>query len=452
MNNVLFQQAQTSYNRGDFPTALEAYTQCLQGDDAVLAPGEIGQLYHKIGNCLVKLQDFEGAIHAYDQAIADEEYKHDGAVQANLGNSYAALYNYDDAIKHFELALADAAYETPYKAYSGMGKAYLKLGKTAEAGSAFRSAALDEANPNPAQALLNLGFCFMALGRPADAVASYESALQFRMNAHTKNKIYANLGQAYVASGQMQQAVDAFEQALADKTYFLNDAASVDYQRAIGAVSQGTAVIEPVTVGSGSAPQNDLSGLDVSGDGVPVPADNEEEGVNPYFYSETYNVQDNYASSDDRFFNATDEELERWSKGVAKEDRKRRNVGLKVGIVLIVILLLAAAAGVFAYSQGYGYPTQETVVKTLFADPEAAASTSFNKDLSDERIAALIDPVVKDGDVTIEGVERSMNQSVVYAKANTEEGGDVEYKITLSRDLIGWKIANIELYFPSQSK
>ena len=120
--------------------------------------------------------------------------------------------------------------------------------------------------------------------------------------------------------------------------------------------------------------------------------------------------------------------------------------------MLIVILLLAAAAGVFAYSQGYGYPTQETVVKTLFADPEAAASTSFNKDLSDERIAALIDPVVKDGDVTIEGVERSMNQSVVYAKANTEEGGDVEYKITLSRDLIGWKIANIELYFPSQSK
>ena len=116
MNNVLFQQAQTSYNMGDFPTALEAYTQCLQGDDAVLAPGEIGQLYHKIGNCLVKLQDFEGAIHAYDQAIADEEYKHDGAVQANLGNSYAALYNYDDAIKHFELALADAAYETPYKA------------------------------------------------------------------------------------------------------------------------------------------------------------------------------------------------------------------------------------------------------------------------------------------------------------------------------------------------
>lgn len=451
MNNVLFQQAQVSYNRGDFPTALEAYTQCLQGDDAVLAPGEVGQLYHKIGNCLVKLRDFEGAIHAYDQAVADEDYGHVGAVQANLGNSYAALYDYDNAIKHFELALADASYDTPYKAYSGMGKAYLKLGKTAEAGSAFRSAALDEANPNPAQALLNLGICFMALGRPVDAVASYESALQFRMNAATKNKIYANLGQAYAASGQMQQAVDAFEQALADKTYFLNDAASVDYQRAVGAVAQGTAVIEPVAAGSAPAPQNDLSGLDVSGDGVPVPAESEEE-VNPYFYAETYNVADNYSSPDDRFFNATDEELEQWSKGVAKEDRKRRNVGLKVGIAFIVVLLLAAAGAVFAYSQGFGYPSQETVVKTLFADPEAAAGTSFNKELSEERVASMIDPVVPDADVVIDGVESSMNQSVVYATAKTEEGGEVEYKVTLGRDLIGWNIVNVELYFPSQSE
>ena len=31
----------------------------------------------------------------------------------------------------------------------------------------------------------------------------------------------------------MQKAVNAFEQAIADKTYFLSDSASVDYQRAV---------------------------------------------------------------------------------------------------------------------------------------------------------------------------------------------------------------------------
>ena len=55
------------------------------------------------------------------------------------------------------------------------------------------------------------------LNRPADAVASYESALQFDMDAATRNKMYANLGQAYVALGQMQKAMSAFESALADK-------------------------------------------------------------------------------------------------------------------------------------------------------------------------------------------------------------------------------------------
>lgn len=451
MNNVLFQQAQASYSRGDYPSALEAYTQCLQSEGSVLAPGEIGQLYHKIGNCLVKLRDYDEAIHAYAQAAADADYHESGAIHTNLGNCYAALHDYNDAIDNFQIALSDSSYESPYKAYSGLGKAYLKLGKTAEAGSAFRSAALDEANPNPVKSLLNLGICFMALGRPADAVASYESALQFRMSPDTKNKLYANLGQAYTASGRMQQAVDAFEQALADKTYYLNDAASVDYQRAIGAVAQGTAVIEPV---EGATGFNDFSGLDVTGDGVPVYSETDQDAAanSPYYYSDSYNVQDQYASPDDRFFHATDEELERWSKGVAKQDRKRRNVGLKALIVIVVLLILVAAAGVFAYSRGYGYPSQETVAQELFANPSGAADAGlFSDELSSDSITAMLDPVVTDANVTVNGVDKSMHSSVVYVTASTEEGGEVQYKITMVRDRIGWAVSNIELYFASQN-
>jgi len=450
MNNVLFQQAQASYSRGDYASALQAFTQCLQGQGAVLATGDLGLLYHQIGNCLMKLHDYDEAIHAYTQAAADSAYDGIGAVNCNLGNSYAALHDYEDAVKHFEIAVSDSKYDSPYKAYSGMGKAYLKLGKSAEAGSAFRSAALDEANPNPSQALLNLGICFMALNRPADAVASYESALQFHMNAETKNKLYANLGQAYVAIGQMQQAVNAFDMALADKTYFLNDAASVDYQRAVGSVAQGTAVMAPIDAG---ATATDLSGLDVPGDGTPVyhETDLATAARNPYYYADSYGVQDDYASSDDRFFNATDEELEQWSRGVAKQDRKRRNIGLKILVFFIVVVLLAFAAGVFAYTQGYGYPTQQTVAQQLFADKNAAASTVFASDLNSDRIATMLDPVVQDSSVQIDGVDRSMNTSTVYVTADTSEGGQVHYKVTMSRSGLGWKVSNIELYFPSQN-
>ena len=124
---------------------------------------------------------------------------------------YASQLDYEDAIPFFAEALEDPKYKTGYKAYMGLGNAYLKLGKSAEAGASFRSAALDESNPDPTKALLNLGVCFMALDRPMDAIASYESALQFDMTPATRNKLFANMGQAYVAAGKMAKAVKAFE-------------------------------------------------------------------------------------------------------------------------------------------------------------------------------------------------------------------------------------------------
>ena len=448
MNNNTFQTAVDYYNAKDYGTALSRFTECLQDAEQKPEQGEIGLLYHRIGNCLMKLRDHEEAIHAYTQATADSAYDAIGAVNTNLGNAYAALHDYDNAVKHYEIAVSDRGYATPYKAYSGMGKAYLKLGKSADAGSAFRSAALDEANPNPVPALLNLGICFMALGRPGDAVASYESALQFDMDVDTKNKLYANLGQAYVADGKMQQGVNAFEMALADKTYFLNDAASVDYQRAVGAVAQGTDVMDPLD-GTASA---DVSGLDISGDGVPVYHETDEDAANahPLNMADSYGVEDNYETGDERFFNASDEELERWSRGVARQDRKRRNVGLKVLVTLIVLALLALSAGLLAYTQGWGYPSQQTVVQNLFTDKNLSASHDFMPGISSDDIATMLDPVITDENVVIDGVESEMNSSVVYATATTSEGGTVNYKISLARDGLGWKLTNVELYFPSQ--
>lgn len=454
MNNDLFQQARAAYAAKDYEGALQAFTQCLQDGSHPLAPGEMGLLYHQIGNCLVKLKDCNEAIHAYTQATADASYDACGAVNYNLGMAYAALHDYEDAVKHFEIAVSDAKYDTPYKAYSGMGNALLKLGKSAEAGVAFREAALDEGNPDPTKALLNLGVCFMALDRPADAVASYESALQFGMQPDTKNKLYANLGQAYVACGQMQKAVNAFEQSIADKTYYLSDSASVDYQRAIAAVAQGTSEITQVIPAVAAA---DMSGLDVAADGAPMSMYPDEGAYaygqqDPYYYADAYGEQ-SYAGTEagDHFFNASDEELEKWSKGLAKQDRKRRNVGLKVLVFVVLLVLVAFGAAVFLYTQGWGYPTQDTVVKELFADPDAAASTVFAKEVDADKAKTMVEPLVADANPSINGVDKSMSDSTVYVTAKTAEGGDVQYKVSLVRDMVGWKISSVELYFPSQN-
>lgn len=450
MNSVIYSKAQAAYSAGNMAEALEAFTACLQDTSEPPAPGETGLLYHRIGNCLMKLKDYDESIHAYTQATADASYDAIGQVNYNLGSAYAALRDYENAVKHFEIAVSDRNYDTPYKAYIGMGKANLKLGNSAEAGSAFRSAALDEANPNPANSLLNLGICFMALGRPGDAVQSYESALQFYMDAETKNKLYANLGQAYTASGQMEKAVSAFETALADKTYFLNDAASVDYQTAVGAVAQGTAVLEPVSPGE---PGNDMSGLDITADGAPIyhETDTEAAAADPHYFADEYDADDDYANGGDRFFNASDEELEQWSRGAIRQDRKRRNVGLKILVAIFVLLLLAAAAGVFAYTQGYGFPSQQDITRSLFADKNAAAHDAFAEEIDSATVQTMLDPVVSDANVQIDSVERSMNTSVVYATASTPEGGQVHYRVSMARDGISWKLTNVELYFPSQN-
>lgn len=456
MNNELFQQARTAYSQGDFEGALASFTRCLQESPAGFGPGELGLLYHQIGNCLIKLKNPSEAIQAYTQASADAAYDACGAVNYNMGMAYASLRDYEDAVKHFEIAVSDASYETPYKAYSGMGSALLKLGKSAEAGVAFREAALDEANPDPTKALLNLGVCFMALDRPGDAVASYESAMQFPMNAATRNKLYANLGQAYTADGQMQKAVDAFEQSLADKTYYLSDSASVDYQRAIAAVAQGTSevtrVIEPVA---------DMSGLDVSADGGAMYVEEDPyatQAVDPYCYADPYGQQrvqyDMYGATpgaEDRFFNASDEELEQWSRGLAKQERRRRNVGLKILIALIVLVLLAFGGAVFLYTQGFGYPMQDDVAAQLFSTEGADQAALFAEELSEDSIAGMQELIEPCTFVGVDGMDRSMSDSTVYVTAKTAEGGDMQYKVSLVRSGIGWKVSNVELYFASQN-
>ena len=461
MNNDLFQQARAAYARKDFQGALAAYTQCLQDAGSSLAPGEVGLLYHQIGNCLVKLKNPREAIQAYSQATADTAYRALATVECNLGMAYASLRDYTNAINCFEKSVADTTNPTPYKSYMGMGNALMKLGKSAEAGVAFREAALDESNPDPTKALLNLGVCFMALNRPADAVASYESALQFDMQPATRNKLQASLGQAYVACGQMEKAVHAFEEAIADKTYYLSDSASVDYQRAVGAVAQGTSEQNQATQVLQLA---DMSGLDVAADGTSVYDEGAYEGgdVSEAFYYDEGTYEADPASfpgyvgayenvDNDRFFTATDAELEQWSRGLAKQDRKRRNVGLKILLFFVIVIVLAAAAGVFAYTQGYGYPTVQTVTQELFSDPSGAADKVFSADVDKDAIPAMLDPVVTDSNVTIDGVSRSMTESTVYATAKTEEGGSVQYRISMVRDGITWKVSNVELYFPSQA-
>ena len=59
--------------------------------------------------------------------------------------------------------------------------------------------------------------------------------------------------------------------------------------------------------------------------------------------------------------------------------------------------------------------------------------------------------MVADPNAEVDGVNRSMTEPEVFVTATTDEGGQVNYRISMVRDLVGWKISNVELYFASQA-
>lgn len=425
MNKATFEQAQVAYENKDFASALDLYNQVIADQNFPLQSGEYGLVFHQIGNCFVKLQNYSDAIAAYTNSTSDNAYVSLGTVYFNLGMAYAYMNDFGNAITNFQTVINTENYRSKFKAYTAMGNALMKSGKSADAAAAFRSAALDNHNPDPTRALLNLGVCFMALGRPEDAIQTYTNTFQYNMKPDFKNRLNANLGQAYVACGQMQNAVNAFEEALRDKTYALSDSASVDYQRAIAAVSKGSGEVNvnaagPVAAGVAEG---------VTGAGEAQASDASADLASDAF------VQDTMPSQDEQ-----DAQFEQWTnsaKEAAYKAQKKKSPGKIVLGVFLFVLAGCIVAGSVLFCFGFGFPSQEMVAKELFNNPIEATNTVYADNLSDTKKADLSAMICQYSNAQIDAVIRTVNDSTVYVTGQTEKGANVTYKIKMVRSFVG---------------
>ena len=420
MNSQLIQQGRAAYRAGDFSAAAQML-------GAAKTPDEImGEADHLRGNALMHLGMYAEAAEAYAAALNDGTYGKRGALLTNRGKALAAVGDYTTAAQAFSAATQDASYATPFKAYLGLGNALFQSGDYANAGTAFRQAAIDGANPAPAAALGELGRCFIKLGRPADAVETYRTAIDF---AGPRDDT-----RALSAAGRPSDALDAFNAATADGIYQLTSEQADELARvhdSLAALSAQTAMA------TAPAPAMDAPAVD--------PLD--PTGATGQFMPDP---------SDTGFFTLSESEMvqqDRQDRKQAKVRRRHRHTGLKVFIVLLLLILIAAGGLGFAYTRGFGFPSQESVVTDLFqaaGDGDTAkAESCLASSLSEDAKSMIISSIPQGATVSVEGMDQSMTETTAKVKASLSKGGEQEYtvKFVRSDNHIGWAVSSLDMDF-----
>lgn len=423
MDNQLRADAYAAFEERDFERAANLAARAVP----VGQPGS-GEMAHLRGNAFMKLGRFVDAAEAYTHALRDTTYGKRGALHTNMAKAYLACDMPEVAIDQLNQALQDTTYSAAYKTYYTLGSAHLALNQAREAGIAFRKAALDQKNPNPGKALSSLGSCFMQLNRPSDAVESYRTALDFSMSEPERCHVFAQLGVALTSMSRMDEAISAFKQALDGDCYQLSAPAQNAYNTAL------TVMQARRQVASGAGSTNDylamVDPLDPTGSTGNIMPSPEDTG----------------------FFTITEPEMKKISKAQVKAERKHNHTGLKVFLFFLLLLILAGACAGFAYYKGFGFPPTEDTIKQYIEKKSDGQQTdsywasniaSSNKRTIQER------QVGKAQSVEVLGIDRSMFENKAFVRVTLAEGGSVYYTFDLVRDLLGFKITNIELYHDS---
>ncbi len=418
MDDARFREAQRDFAAKDFRAAGEGFLAAAGGPGG---PGN-GEAYHLAGNALMKLRKYHNAVTVYQHALRDPDYRKRTSVLCNLGTAQAAVGDYAEAVSSFDEALKDLGYAKHFKVLQGRAGALHKMGRFEEAAEDYRAAASEAANPDRGRALNNLGLTLAASGHLPDAVEAYKAALGIEGYAG-KGKAAVNLGLAYASLGMPAEAMRFLEMAADGYGHTLS-----------GAVLD---VLEASRVALGSAPQRERVEGWKTGEIPPTAAASSE--ADPSVPAE----------EDSRFFTVTDNEMKEIDRANRRRERADRRSAHNpwaraAGVAVAVVLVVAACAGVFF--AGFGWPTQSgTVAGMLDAYHTGHAVTDFwvaapAADVGKEM--ATIPPAFTG--FSIDAIDRSAFTSKVKVTVKLDKGAPLHYRISLSREGVGWKVVGID--------
>jgi tetratricopeptide (TPR) repeat protein len=175
---VFYELAANRMNLEDFPGAIEAYEQAIRMypenlHDAYAADDADMQLYYWCGQCRIKIRDWEGAAKDFQQSAASKE-PHMADALCALGVASGALKDYANAAAAYEGALEDYYHNsreeafsmyTPDEAWYGRAACLMALGELKEALRCYRE--VISLKPDSWKSFELAGLCLNDLGNTA---------------------------------------------------------------------------------------------------------------------------------------------------------------------------------------------------------------------------------------------------------------------------------------------
>jgi tetratricopeptide (TPR) repeat protein len=185
------------WHLGDYPKVI----QCLR--EALVKYPDSVEFHMKLGHFLNEVEDLNGAIEAYSNALALTP--NDRMVQRAFWRTLRAAGRHQEALAHLETWISRSSLDADLQGL--LGRHYLDVGENQAALEAYRRAtALD---PTVYGYWFNLGGCLVDEGELTEAIKSYQQAM--RVEPEWTSPL-VELGRVYEQLGHLIEAREVLTQ------------------------------------------------------------------------------------------------------------------------------------------------------------------------------------------------------------------------------------------------
>ena len=192
-------RGQIRESNSEFEKAISDYSTIIDQNP------QITQAWSSRGSCYYRIGAFQNAIQDFSRAIELEPDNAD--LYLYLGNSYGEMDMFTEAIKNFNVAreISFGNY------YSNLTKAYEDINSRKYTSALARATSAIEENPTDPIPHSYKGISLYHLGKFDDAIVHLNTAN--KLDPDNSATIY-NLGLAYIASDNTEEAISQFEKAM----------------------------------------------------------------------------------------------------------------------------------------------------------------------------------------------------------------------------------------------